>query len=180
MALTKNISKHNLDIIRNRLNMNNSYAAMGLDIASRIHKSLWEDVSKFVDSGDLSFEHDTYNLRNGIASGLYNNGKLEKLYTFEERGTDKLFKYKGENKELNYGILQGLISTIFNMPYAMPGIYIVYRCVTEYGFFVEHGLGPSALASGGNVNKRGFGWWSKELVPFITKKYNEIKNAIGY
>lgn len=169
-------SRHNEEVISRRLRSKGIMSATAKGSFLRFAERLWESVSRWIDSGGLSFSNVSYNLRDSIACGVYENGVLLKLFTFSPKGTNKIYHYHG--MRLRADGLRLVQSTFYNRPYSAPGVHIVFRCPLNYGFFLEHGLGPDSLAEGGNRSKKAFGWWSDELVPFINQEYRRLLHEI--
>lgn len=134
---------------------------------------LWESVSNWISSGNLKFDNHTFNLVESIACGVYQNGVLVKLYLMSpQKSVPKKYTYHG--MRMNADGLRLARAVFEYRPAKSEGISIVFRCPLNYGFFVEHGLGPSTYAEGGNPSKKGYGWWSDGLVPYIKKELNNI------
>lgn len=143
-----------------------------IDVASR----LWASISSWIDAGNLSWDNDTYNLRDSIGCGVYQDGMLVRLFTMEPaKGTPKTYIYHKMRMSADGARL--VKSVFLQRPYTEPGTYIVFRCPLNYGFFLEYGLGPYKIGSG-NPTKKGYGWWSNELVPQIKKEFRRIANEL--
>lgn len=167
------MQRNNLDAISKALGRKTSGKGMSLGVSLEIAERLWTSVSNWIDAGNLDFENRSFNLRDSIACGVYENGRLVKLFTFTQKGTNKIYHYHG--MELRADGLRLVRNTFFNRPYTAPGINIVFRCPLNYGFFLEHGLGPLSLADGGDSSKKAYHWWSDGLVPFINSEFNKLK-----
>ena len=164
----------NWDKIRARL------AKTGIGVpasgAEELASRLWSSIASWIDAGNLSWDNDTYNLRDSIACGVYQDGMLVKLFTMEPaKGTPKTYTY--HKMRMSADGTRLVKSVFLQRPYTEPGTHIVFRCPLNYGFFLEYGLGPDKMGSG-NPAKKGYGWWSNELVPQIEKEFRRIANEL--
>ncbi|MEG1289559.1 MAG: hypothetical protein RRY36_09615 [Bacteroidaceae bacterium] len=149
----------------------------------RFLSSMGKYVSDWVSSESKHYWTDaTYNLKDSIGSGLYKDGALIKFignpasasisttYIYHKQ----MYNMSGRNK---------LMSALQNNHLSNTGKYVLaVFCEAPYGFFLEHGLGPDGIDAG-DSSKKGYGWWSEGLVPYINEKFelelkafeNEIK-----
>lgn len=162
----------NWDIIKKEIASRAGFLAT--ESAIVVADKLWASISGWIDGGNLSWTDRSYNLRDSIACGVYENGALVRLFTMpNKKGTPKQYYY--HKMRMTADGMRLVRETFLLRPFAQPGVYIVFRCPLNYGFFLEYGLGPNKLGSG-DETKTGFGWWSNELVPQIKKEYRRIVN----
>jgi hypothetical protein len=149
---------------------------LATDSAIKIAERLWDSISSWIDNGNLSWTDRTYNLRDSIACGVYENGVLIRLLTMpDKKGSPKQYYY--HKMRMTADGMRLVRETFTLRPFTQSGVHIVFRCPLNYGFFLEYGLGPNKLGSG-DETKVGYGWWSNELVPQIKKEYKRIVNEL--
>ena len=128
-------------------------------------------VFEWIDAHSLYYQDQTYNLRDSIGIGVYRQGQLQQWIQHPQaKATEKRsFTYKGEKIYVDgRQLLQEAISLGEESDFADYS-FVLYASA-PYGILVEEGGG-----------KRGTGWWSEGLVPYvrerfitITSKYNAI------
>lgn len=151
------------------------------NVLERNLMQLLEFIGKYVKDWVKSesaayWENDTYNLRDSIGAGLYKNGRLVKFIGNPAKASSPA-KYTYHGVQYTMSGRRKLMTALGNNHLANSGKYVLaIFCEAPYGFFLEHGLGPEPLSSGDD-SKKGFGWWSNGLVPYVQERF-EVQLAI--
>lgn len=167
-----NYTLSNIGKIGSMLNKKGVGTKVSAEAIKPIAAALWESVLSFIDGNNLSWDHKSFNLRDSIGCGVYENGVLVHFFLSNPMGNEyKYFTYH-KNRIKAKGSSR-IRKSILEEPYVRPGVHIVFRCALAYGFFLEYGLGPNSYPNG-DPGKKGYKWWSQELVPYIIKEFNRI------
>lgn len=160
--------QHNLSVIQKRVL--ESYPIFESRLIMPIFTQTADAVFEWIDGLSVLYLNDTFNLRDSIGFGVFKHGVLLNwIQTPSPKATSNKFfnpvsgKYENEmsfysitlsgRELLNKAIADGEYSTIAD--YA-----IVLYVAMPYGVDVEYGGG-----------KRGTGWWSEGLVPYVQESF---------
>lgn len=129
-----------------------------------IAKIVSDAVYGWIDSHTAYYEDDTYNLRDSIGIGIYKQGVLVKWVQMPSPKATEGRRFSMGGK--NYTVVHGrelLNEAIQGSDYANFAMFsFVLYATAPYGIIVEDGDG-----------KRGTGWWSEGLVPYVKSKFIE-------
>lgn len=125
-------------------------------------------VYEWIDDHPLFYKDQTYNLRDSIGVGVYKDGVLLNWIQHPSPKATVRGKYAPPHKEdapaLYYTYFQGrdlLNQAISNGVASNFAKYVlVVYATAPYGLLVEDGGG-----------KRGTGWWTEGLVPYVKKRF---------
>ena len=157
-----NYMSQNLNTIRNDIKKFIPMAEQGSirTIATETSHAVFE----WIDAHSLYYQDQTYNLRDSIGIGIYKQGILQHWIQHPQaKATEKrLFTYKGEKIYVDgRQLLQEAISLGEESDFA-DYAFVLYAAA-PYGILVEEGGG-----------KRGTGWWSEGLVPYVRERFITI------
>lgn len=152
----------NLNVIRNGIKK--MIPMLEHDNVKTIFIETSHAVFEWIDAHSAYYQDQTYNLRDSIGVGVYKEGVLQQWVQHPQaKATDKrLFTYKGEKIYVDgRELLQEAITAGDESDFA--DYALVLFAAAPYGILVEEGGG-----------KRGTGWWSEGLVPYVRERFITI------
>lgn len=154
-----NYMSDNLNTIRNGIKK--FMPAMEMDSVRIIFTETSKAVFEWIDAHSLYYQDQTFNLRDSIGVGIYKQGVLQEwIHEPTQKATTKRpFTYNGEKMMVDGREL--LMEAISLGDESDFGDYtLVVYATAPYGILVEEGGG-----------KRGTGWWSEGLIPYVTERF---------
>ena len=120
-------------------------------------------VFEWIDNHPLYYQDQTFNLRDSIGAAVYKNGVLKNWIQLPTAKATKAKKFAYPNSPYyteirGRDLLQRAISGGKWDEFADYAL-VVYAAA-PYGIYVEDGNG-----------KRGTGWWTEGLVPYVTDRF---------
>lgn len=166
-----NALRHNLAVIRQGVKL--ASPVIEQRYVMSIFTLVANKIFSWIDSHPAYYKDQTFNLRDSIGVGVYKNGaivqwihnpapKATRKKKFKERGVDYASFGVGEHDY--WQLLSGrelLNNAISNAEYAKFADYTLAVFATApWGLLVEDGKG-----------KRGTGWWTEGLVPYVKERF---------
>lgn len=153
---------HNIAVLRKGIK--ETISLLEADTVISIAKVVSDAVYGWIDSHTAYYEDDTYNLRDSIGIGIYKQGVLMKwVHMPSPKATKGRKFYEGNGSYIMVHGRDLLNEAIQNSSYANYAMFsFVLYSAAPYGIIVEDG-----------DDKRGTGWWSEGLVPYVKSKFIE-------
>lgn len=173
--MAKDFTAHNLKVLRDKIRQNRDGALSVADsVAMRILENTANEILKWVENKQYTYEDQTYNLTDSIGCAIYKGGILVKTIVPASRAVEpREYSYHGlRHDEYGRGHLRAALN---DMEIASMGDYVLgIFAAAPYGLWVDQSLGR------GGPEKRGKGWFSEGLRTFAEEQFNRFKNEFIY
>lgn len=169
--MPKDFTAHNLKVLAKAIRDNSGKVTAYSDsVAMQIMERTADEILRWVEGKQYTYEDQTYNLTDSIGCAIYKHGVLVKIVVPQTHAVEprEYTYHKLKHDEYGRGHLRAVLN---DFEIASMGDYVLgIFAAAPYGLWVDLSLGY------GGPDKRGKGWFSEDLKTFAEEQFNRVKN----